>query len=797
MALSMFENRFVQIKQADEPIYRTPKSLQDEVQVMRVAENGIFQVNKDLYSACYKIEDINALTQGDMELVDILDKYCMMLNSLNVAIKIVIFNKNQDMQYIKDKVLYKLNGDTNDQIRDGFNQLIEDGIRNKRKGILQEKYLILSIKRDTYESAQAIIETNVASLAKHFGAMRSSLTPCNAKERFKILHDFFRMGEEERELPEFKEYVLKSSDWKNDILCGHLKFDKDGKGFSTDRKSGRCIYVTDYPTHLSVNFINSMTSEAVNTITAIDIVPIPQDVSVKLAEKKYMAVEKDISDQQKKRNKNNNFSSDISYKKRMEKKDIEGVLDDLRESDQKMFLGSVNIVVVSDTKDELEDAVVALESTAGGFSCNIATAELQQREALNTVLPYGCRQISNQRTMLTRDVAALMPFAVQELQIVNDKQGFPVFYGRNQVDHKNLYGNRKSLGNGNGCIFGVSGFGKSFFAKEEMSSVLLNSSDDVIVIDPTLEYEDFCHVFDGQFIDFSLGSKNKINPLDIDLDNITPAKINEKIEFALALISNCMKEELSARHMSIISRCLKLLYEKLAEVPREKRVQAKIGDFYRVLEKFNESEAEYLHLSMEVFVSGALDMFNHQTNINTNNRFTVYGIKDMPESLLPACMLSIIENITARIDRNFKKGKSTWFYVDEFHNLLNREFSIQYMAKLWAEVRKKGGLCTALTQNIVTMINNSAVSTILSNSEFIALFNQSAMDADKVCEVVNGMTPTYLDYVFNSRPGTGLLKHGKVIVPFENEVPKDSVIYKLFNTNFHEIEAEKKLRSLS
>lgn len=787
-------SKFKQIKKADEPIYSVPKSIQEEIQVLKVDENGIFQISKDSYSKCYVIEDINVLIQGDDEVVSVLDKYCMMLNSLDVSIKIVLFNKNQNMKYVEKNALYQLQNDKDDMCREAFNELMMDGIVNENKGVECEKYLVVTVKRDTYIAAKTALGTIEGNLAKYFGSMKSSITPCNATQRFKILRDFFRMGEEEKELPEFKEYISSARDWKNDIACGLIKFSKDGQYFETDYKHGQALYVSDYPNNLGINFINKISSEPINSVIAIDIVPVPHDVAVKFVEEKYMSIEKKIEDQQRIRNKNKSYSSDISYKVRMEKKDVQEVLDDLYEGDQKMFLGSVNIIVLADDKDELISSVERIKSLVEGFGCSLKVNELRQREAINTVLPYGCRQIDNQRTMLTRDLAALMPFAVQELW-VHSKKGFNIFYGRNQVSRRNLYGNRKSLINGNGLIFGVTGSGKSVDAKSEMVSVYLNSDDDIIIIDPTLEYKDLADKFNGSFLEFSTESKNYINPLDIDLENITEEAINAKTEFMLALLSNCMKEILSARHMSIISRCLKMIYLRLAELPLNKRRQPTMTDMWNVLEQFEEPEAKYLHLSMEIFVDGALNMFNNQTNISIDKRLTVYGIRDMSESLSASSVLCIIENITKKLKENFAKNKTTWLYIDELHILLNKEYSMDYLMKLWVTVRKLGGMCTGITQNISLMVNHPKTIAILGNSEFIMLLNQSKMDIEKVCENVNGMTPAYLDYVFNASPGTGLLKHGNVIVPFDNTIKKENILYDLFNTDLHEKAALEKLKN--
>ena len=184
-------------------------------------------------------------------------------------------------------------------------------------------------------------------------------------------------------------------------------------------------------------------------MTSIDVVPIPKDMTTKVLQKKYLGIESDIIKQQRVRNKNNDFSSEISYAKRTEKKEIEQIMDDVRENDQCMFYVAVTILLVAETKDELESMTESVVTIGKRNSVTIDTHYLKQREALNTALPIGIRQVETMRTMLTQSLAVLLPFNVQEL---NDAGGN--YYGINQISKNVNVGNRKKLLNGNGFIFG-------------------------------------------------------------------------------------------------------------------------------------------------------------------------------------------------------------------------------------------------------------------------------------------------------------------------------------------------------
>lgn len=406
----------------------------------------------------------------------------------------------------------------------------------------------------------------------------------------------------------------------------------------------------------------------------------------------------------------------------------------------------------------------------------------KQRESLNTALPIGVRQVETMRTMLTQSLAVLMPFNVQEL---NDKQG--CYYGINQVSKNINIGNRKKLINGNGFVFGVPGSGKSFFCKMEMGNVFLSGNDEIIVIDPMNEYFDIAETYGGTVVNMSTYTDNYVNPLDMDvwsLDlNDSKGMIREKGEFMLGLCEQCMGESLNSRQKSIIDRCVRKLYIEIAR-SREKYVPI-MSDFYEILMNQPEDEAKDIALSLELFVNGSLNIFNHQTNVDVDNRFTVYGIRDLGTELSPITMLVMMESIQNRIIANGKRGIATWLYIDEFHVLLNSEYSAKYLQQLWKKVRKQGGLCTGITQNIVDLLQNYTATTMLANSEFVALLKQANTDSSRMAEVI-GVSEAQLRFVTNTSSGMGLMKCGNVVIPFDNTIEKGTDLYNLYNTNIHE-----------
>jgi type IV secretory pathway VirB4 component len=782
----LIKDGFKELKKAGEPLYRSPRCVQETIEVTAVAENGIFEVGKGRYSKSYLISDVNYATATEDEQTEILEKYCKFLNSMECQYQITVNNKNRDMEALRKNVLLAERGDGFDGYRRTYNEVIEEKIVEGRQGIDQETYLTVTVERKSFEEAKAQFSTLEATIRKTLAELGVEARALSGNERLKVLHDFYHLGEEDEFDFDVRQAKRLGRDFRNDLCNVAVKYLPDR--FEDEGKLCRALFVKKYPSSLSDRFLNEITSLPVHSVTSISVVPVPKDLTTKTLQKKYLGIESDIIRQQRVRNRNNDFSTEISYAKRTEKKEIEAIMDDVRENDQCLFYAAVTIILMAESKEELESVTETVQSIGKRNGCVIETHYYKQREALNTALPIGVRQVETMRTMLTQSLAVLMPFNVQELFCAGGH-----YYGINQISSNVNVGNRKKLINGNGFVFGVPGSGKSFFCKMEMGSVFLSGDDEVIVVDPMNEYFEVARTYGGTVVNVSNYTDNYVNPLAMDVENLdlndSRGWVRDKGEFMLGLCEQCMGDGLNSRQKSIIDRCVRKLYADVAR-SGEKRVPV-MEDFYNLLLEQKEEEARDVALALELFVRGSLNIFNHQTNVDVGSRFTVYGIRDLGTELSPIAMLVMMESIQQRIVENGNRGKATWLYVDEFHVLLNSEYSAKYLQQLWKKVRKQGGLCTGITQNVVDLLQNYTATTMLANSEFVVLLKQAPTDSEKMADVI-GVSQAQLRYATGATSGTGLIKCGKVVIPFDNVIGKDTDLYRLYNTNIHEkIEREK------
>lgn len=785
---------FMSLKNPDKVRYSHPKSTQEEIEIWRVAPNGIFQVGKEKWSKSYYLMDVNYTTQVYDEQLAFFYDWCKTINSFDVSVKLTIFNENRNMEEIRQKILYRYKNDEYDWIREAYNDIIESKIVEGRKGIRQEKFFTITVERQDYEAARAYLSSLEGSFISNFAALSAALIPMNADERFRVLHAFYHIGHEAECDFQIEREIMKARSFKDELAPSMMDFDREIDRFYMDGKACSMLYLdpSSYPTSLSDTFLKELTGLPVCSIFSIDYEPIPQDVALKTLEDKLMGVENTIAKQQEKRNKRGAFSSDISYKVRREKKELERMLDELRENDQKMLWVSLTAGIIADNDDKLDEALTAVNHVAEKASCSMVPYYMRQREALATALPAGGRYVDMMRALFTSSAAAFIPFNVVEMQMMEN----PLYYGINQVSKEPIWANRKQLLNGNGFVFGIPGGGKSFTGcKMEAGGVFLNTEDDIIFVDPTMEYFDVAEAYGGAIINLATYAEQYLNPLEVDLtlldlDN-NSGQIREKCGFMLGICEQAMNGGIKPEYKSIIDRSVRRMYEQIAMLPMEERRQPIMSDFIRILEECREEEARKIKLVLEIFVEGSLNIFNHQTNIDVENRVIVYGMRDLSEDLAGMAMLVMLENIKQRIIKNAKSGRATWLYVDELHVLLRMPFSRDYLIALWKEVRKLGGLCTGITQNVVEVLKDPMTSTLISNSEYTILLKQSAPDAAALGRALGDISEAQIKYTANAEPGTGLIRFGNTIIPFNNKIAKDNPVYDVYNTNLHEKTAKK------
>jgi len=772
-------------QQAEKPNAKTkrkvPRSVQQTIPYSQIYSDGIMLLEDGQYSKSIMFQDINyqIARQDDQE--NIFFRYGEFLNYFdqNTKVQITINNRSIDKESFAENVLLKRKRDNLDMFREEYNEMLKRQISVGSNEIEREKYITITIKADSLAEARTTFTRLEAGVVDNMRRMGSKAQIMTVRNRLEGLHSFFRGGVGSK----IDYDLLKDQGMTTKDIIAPDSFSFKMNHFTMGDKFARALYVNQLPTFLSDKFVASMTEFPFNMMLTMNIQSVAPGEALRLVKRKITGMEANKIEQQKKALKSGYDTDMISHDLKNSLEEAEELLDDLMNKNQKMFLVNIVIVHVADSLEQLNIDSETIRAEARKTMCDIGTLHFQQERALATALPLGNNKLKISRTLTTESTAIFIPFTSQELF---QKNG--MYYGLNAVSKNLIIFDRLSLKNPNGFILGSPGSGKSFSAKREMINVILNTDDDVMIIDPEREYSRLVENFSGELIHISAGSKNHINPLDMTAnysDDDDPLLM--KSEFVLSLCDLLIGGSigLSAIEKTIIDRCLKKTFQEYVQDFNPNK-QPTLLDFQLELEKQDEPVARDLALALEIYTKGSLGIFANRTNININNRLVLFDIKDLGKQLKTMGMLIVLDAIWNRITDNREKGRRTWIYMDEIYLLFTNDYSANFLFELYKRARKWGGVPTGITQNVEDLLKSELARRMLSNSDFLMMLNQATADRAQLAHLLN-ISDTQLSYVTNSGPGEGLLFSGDSIIPFIDKFPRNTKLYAMMTTKVDEL----------
>ena len=415
-------------------------------------------------------------------------------------------------------------------------------------------------------------------------------------------------------------------------------------------------------------------------------------------------------------------------------------------------------------------------------NCDLRCLQYLQEQGLMASAPIGCNETGIERTLSSKSTAILVPFCTQELFMPAPA----IYYGLNALSNNMIMADRKRLRTPNGVILGTPGSGKSFSAKREILSCFLITKDDIIICAPEGEYFALVAALHGQVVKLATNSKDNLNPMDIQLSHKRDKEaLKLKSDFIITLCDLIAggKDGLQNDEKGIIDECIRHIYDKYFENPVPENMPL-LEDLYDEIKRQPEPEAQRIAAALELYVHGSLNVFNHRTNVDINNRIVCFDIKELGKQLKSLGMLVIQDQVWNRVSQNRDQGKSTWYFVDEFHLLLRGEVG-SWSVEIWKRFRKWGGIPTGITQNIKDLLSSPEIENIFENSDFVYLLNQASGDRKILCERLN-ISNQQAAHISNAGPGEGLIFFGNVILPFVDDFPKDNELYSIMTTKLGE-----------
>ena len=742
--------------------------------------DGICRVTDSYYTKTVQFQDINYQLSQNEDKTAIFDGWCDFLNYFDSSVRFQLSfvnmsaNKDNYARYIT----ISPQGDDFDSIRLEYTQMLQNQLARGNNGLIKTKYLTFGVEADGLKAAKPRLERIETDILNNFKRLGVAAEPMNGMERLRLLHGMLHMDEQEPFRFSWDWLAPSGLSVKDFIAPSSFEF-RTGRSFGVGRRIGCASFLQILAPELNDRMLADFLDMESSLIVSMHVQSVDQVKAIKTIKRKITDLQKMTIEEQKKAVRAGYDMDIIPSDLATYGTEAKKLLQDLQSRNERMFLLTFIVVNTAGSRQQLDNNVFQAASIAQKYNCQLTRLDFRQEEGLMSSLPLGLNQIEIQRGLTTSSVAIFIPFTTQEL-FQDGKEA--LYCGLNALSNNLIMVDRKRLKNPNGLILGTPGSGKSFAAKREIANVFLVTDDDIIICDPEAEYGPLVERLHGQVIKISPTSPHYINPMDLNLnysDDENPLSL--KSDFILSLCELIVggKDGLMPVEKTIIDRCVRMVYRDYLSDPVPENMPI-LEDLYNELRRQEEKEAQYIATALEIYVSGSLNVFNHRTNINIENRIVSFDIKELGKQLKKIGMLIVQDAVWNRVTVNREAHKSTRYYIDEMHLLLREEQTAAYTVEIWKRFRKWGGIPTGITQNVKDLLSSREVENIFENSDFILMLNQASGDRQILAKQLN-ISPHQLSYVTHSGEGEGLLFYGNVILPFVDRFPRGE-LYDLLTT---------------
>ena len=766
---------------------RNPKELsaQDSIPYQRMYPDGICRVTDTFYTKTVQFQDINYQLSQNEDKTAIFEGWGDFLNYFDSSIRFQLsfLNLSAAQEGFVESVVIPLTGDGYDAERSEYSGMLQNQLAKGNNGLTKTKYLTFGVEAENIKSAKPRLERVETDVINNFKRLGVASSPMSGAERLRLLHAVFHMDSREPFRFSWDWLALSGLSTKDFIAPSSFQF-KNGRMFRMGKLFGAASFVQILAPELNDRMLADFLDMESSLIVNLHIQSVDQTSAIRTIKRKITDLDRTKIEEQKKAVRAGYDMDIIPSDLATYGAEAKKLLQDLQSRNERMFLVTFLVVNTADSQRQLENNVFQASSVAQKHNCQLTRLDFQQEEGLMSSLPLGLNQIEIQRGLTTSSTAIFIPFTTQEL-FQNSAEA--LYYGLNALSNNLIMVDRKLLKNPNGLILGTPGSGKSFSAKREILNVFLVTKDDILIADPEAEYHPLVRRLGGQVIKISPASRQHVNPMDLNLDySDDDNPLSLKVDFLLSFCDIVVgsKDGLQPIEKTVIDRCVRLVYRDYLADPKPENMPV-LEDLYNTLRAQDEKEAQFIATALEIYVTGSLNVFNHRTNVDIDNRVVCYDIKELGKQLKQLGMLVIQDQVWNRVTVNRAQGRATRYYCDEFHLLLKGELA-SWSVEIWKRFRKWGGIPTGITQNIKDLLASREIENILENSDFIYMLNQASGDRQILAKFLN-ISPHQLSYVTHSGEGEGLLFYGNVILPFIDRFPKDSSLYQIMTTKLGEI----------
>ena len=661
-------DRIVKTARKDDGI---PRTAQQTIPFERMFADGTCRVRDGYYTRTIQFQDINYQLSLQEDKTAIFEEWCAFLNFFDSSVhfEFSFVNMAADAESFEHSIRIPPRQDGFDDIRAEYSQMLKKQLAQGNNGLTKTKFITFGIEAASMRQAKPRLDHLQNDILNNFRRLGAAARVLNGWERLRLMHDLFHMGGESKFRFDWKDLPKSGLSAKDFIAPSAFAFNTRTCqiGGMHGAMSFLAITASDLSDQLLKDFLGMESSQ----IVTMHVHSVDQNKAIKTVKRTITELDRNKIEEQKKAVRAGYdidiLPSDLATYGR----DAKNLLKELQSQNERMFLLTFLILNTGRTPQELETTVFQAASIAQKHNCQLVRLDWQQEQGLMSSLPLAHNMVETERALTTSSTAIFIPFTTQELYQSGEGA---LYYGLNALSNNLIMVDRKRLKNPNGLILGTPGSGKSFAAKREITNAFLATDDDIIVCDPEAEYAALVERLNGQVIKISPTSTQFINPMDINSNySEEDNPIALKSDFILSLCELVVggKEGLQPVEKTVIDRCVHQIYQEYFQDPRPEKMPL-LEDLYNALLKQEEKEAHHVATALEIYVKGSLNLFNHRTNVNINNRFVCYDIRELGKQLKKIGMLVVQDAVWGRVTTNRYAGKTTRFYVDEFHRVATR-----------------------------------------------------------------------------------------------------------------------------